>query len=310
MAPENALEVSSLSKSYNGLKAVDSLSFSVEKGEIYGFLGPNGAGKTTTIKAILGLIYPDEGTVLIDGTNLSHEPHEIKRRIGFLPERVAFYNNLTALQTLEFYADLKGRAKDGLTSLLDIVGLREFSEKKVGTFSKGMIQLLGVAQAMIGNPDILILDEPTTGLDPNWTRVVKDRIREANKSGATVFFSSHILSEVQELTHRVGILNKGKLIAQDTVDNLGRNLNIKPRLRISLGVDPESGAKAIASLDGIDSVFSSGGELVVICDHESKMRVLARLTESGIPVKNFRTEEPTLEEVFLKYTSDSRRSIR
>ncbi|MCJ2554969.1 MAG: ABC transporter ATP-binding protein, partial [Candidatus Thermoplasmatota archaeon] len=187
----------------------------VKRGEIYGFLGPNGAGKTTTLKMILGLTYPDEGDVLIDGIDLSQRPHEIKRRIGFLPERLAFYNNLTALQTLEFFASLKGHSQEGLSELLDSVGLRKFAEKKVGTFSKGMVQLLGVAQALMGSPSLLLLDEPTTGLDPNWTRVVKDRVLKANKEGATVFFSSHLLTEVQELAGRVGILNRGKLIVED-----------------------------------------------------------------------------------------------
>ncbi|MEE9600798.1 MAG: ABC transporter ATP-binding protein, partial [Thermoplasmata archaeon] len=123
------------------MKAVDSLSLEVRKGEIYGFLGPNGAGKTTSIKMVLGLTYPDQGKVLIDGMDLSQRPHTIKKRIGFLPERVAFYSNLTALQTLEFYASLKGQAKESLTDLLDSVGLTPFADKKVSTFSKGMIQL-------------------------------------------------------------------------------------------------------------------------------------------------------------------------
>ncbi|MCJ2519545.1 MAG: ABC transporter ATP-binding protein [Candidatus Thermoplasmatota archaeon] len=310
MRAEIAFSIMGLSKSYNGLKAVDSLSLEVRKGEIYGFLGPNGAGKTTSIKMVLGLTYPDQGKVLIDGMDLSQRPHTIKKRIGFLPERVAFYSNLTALQTLEFYASLKGQAKESLTDLLDSVGLTPFADKKVSTFSKGMVQLLGVAQAMIGNPAHLILDEPTTGLDPNWTRVVKDRIRVANRSGTTVFFSSHKLSEVQELAHRVGIIDRGKLVAQDTVENLGSGLDMKPRIRLSLEVEPDVAERSLASLEGVEEVYTEGNELVVVCDHETKVKVLTHLEGAGISVKDFRTEEPSLEEVFLKLTESSKRSIR
>ena len=310
VSAEHALTVSHLSKDFSGLKAVDDLSFQVKRGEIYGFLGPNGAGKTTTIKMMLGLTYPNGGQVTIDGLDLSENPHEIKRRIGFLPERVAFYSNLTAMQTMEFYADLKGQPKDKLGTLLEGVGLQNFADKKVGTYSKGMVQLLGVAQVMIGDPKILILDEPTSGLDPNWTRVVKDRVRAANENGATVFFSSHILSEVQELAHKVAILSKGKLVAEDTVDNLGAELHIKPRLILTIDGPHEAAAKALAGLEGIEGSFSQGNDFVVVCEPATKMKVLTRLEENQVKVTNFKTVEPSLEEVFLKYTEDVKGSIR
>ncbi len=282
----------------------------VKRGEIYGFLGPNGAGKTTTIKMILGLTYPDEGDVLIDGLNLSQRPHEIKRRIGFMPERLAFYDNLTARQTLDFYASLKGHSREGLSEDLDSVGLRQFADKKVGTFSKGMIQLLGVAQAMMGRPSLLLLDEPTTGLDPNWTRVVKDRVLAANRDGATVFFSSHTLTEVQELAGRVGILSRGKLLVEDTVSNLGNRLEMKPRLHITVAGDLEVAAGVVRELDGVHEVKVSGEKLFVTLDAKAKAKVLSRLEEAGIVVQDFRTEDPSLEEVFLKFTEDARREIR
>jgi len=305
-----ALEIEGLTKAFGGLTAVDDLRLAVQRGEIYGFLGPNGAGKTTTIKMILGLTYPDRGRVRIGDRDLLEDPHAIKRRIGFLPERVAFYNNLTAIQTLRFYAELK-RVEDGnLAGLLEAVGLQEFADKKVGTFSKGMVQLLGVAQAMIGEPDLLILDEPTSGLDPNWTRMVKDRIREANGRGATVFFSSHILSEVQELAGRVGIISRGRLVAEDTVDNLGRSLNLKPRLGIVVEGSPADAAAALAGMGGVEAVEVRGTELWVTCDHDAKVRVLSRLEAAGVRVRDFRTEEPSLEEVFLRYTAGTRGAVR
>lgn len=302
MPADEALAVRGLTKVYNGLRAVDELHLAVRRGEVYGFLGPNGAGKTTTIKMILGLTVPDRGEVRIDGRDPFRDPHGVKGRIGFLPERIAFYPNLTALQTLRFYAELRGAGDGGLRELLAGVGLRSFADKKVGTFSKGMVQLLGVAQTMIGSPDLLILDEPTSGLDPNWARMVKDRIREANERGASVFFSSHILGEVQELAHRVGIIDRGKLVAEDTVGNLGRSLDLKPRLRLDVGPMQGPAARALEGIPGVASVKTHGSELVVACDHEAKARVLGALEAAGIRVLDFRTEEPTLEEVFLRVT--------
>ncbi|MFQ6012325.1 MAG: ATP-binding cassette domain-containing protein [Thermoplasmata archaeon] len=304
------MRVANLSKAFDGLQAVDSLTLEVKRGEIYGFLGPNGAGKTTTIKMVLGLTYPDTGDVLIEGIDLTRRPHEIKRRIGFLPERLAFYDNLTAWQTLAFYASLKGHRQEDLLGLLDSVGLRTFADKKVGTFSKGMVQLLGVAQALMGSPSLLILDEPTMGLDPNWTRVVKDRILTANREGATVFFSSHILTEVQELAGRVGILNRGKLLAEDTVSNLSDRLAMKPRLHLTVGSRAEEAAASLQDLEGVETVEVRGERVLVGSTPVARARVLSRLEERGIPVHDFQTEEPSLEEVFLRLTAKSRGEIR
>lgn len=309
MSADPALSVDHLAKTFDGLRAVDDLCLSVRRGEIYGFLGPNGAGKTTTIKIILGLMFQDAGAVRIGGRDLAKDPHEIKRRIGFLPEHIAFYNNLTALETLQFYAELKGAVDEPLLDHLEAVGLRPFADEKVGTFSKGMVQLLGIAQTLIGDPELLILDEPTTGLDPNWARTVKDRIQAANERGATVFFSSHILGQVQELADRVGIVDRGKLIAEDTVENLGRRLDLKPRLRLTVEESLGAATRAVSNVEGVVSVESSGAELVVLCDRAAKARVLGRLEAMGISVRDFRTEEPGLEEVFIKLTG-ARRSVR
>ena len=305
-----ALVAEGLSKSFNGLKAVDDLSLRVEAGEIYGFLGPNGAGKTTTIKMLLGLAAPDAGTIRIEGRDLAREPHAIKRRIGYLPERVAFYPNLTAIQTLKFFADLKGHSNADLKALLASVGLAEFADKKVGTFSKGMVQLLGFAQATVGDPAILLLDEPTTGLDPNWARTVKDRVLEANRRGATVFFSSHILSEVQELAKRVAILNRGKLVAQDTVANLRMAVQSKPQLRLVTGAQTQAALERLKAFAGLESVRVEGPEIVVVCDAEARSKVIADLAGAGILVQNLRTVDPSLEEVFLRYTESSRGAVR
>ncbi|HEX9708418.1 MAG TPA: ABC transporter ATP-binding protein [Candidatus Thermoplasmatota archaeon] len=309
MAP-SALAVKGLSKSFDGLQAVDDLSFEVERGEVFGFLGPNGAGKSTTIKMVLGLVQADGGAVEILGRDLAREPHEIKRRLGYLPERVAFYNNLTALQTLEFYARLKGHGREGLRDLLASVGLQEFADKRVGTFSKGMAQLLGVAQALIGEPELLILDEPTTGLDPNWARQVKDRVKEVNARGTTVFFSSHILSEVQELAGRVAILSRGRLVALDSVSHLQAAASRKPQLRLTIGAARRQAMELLARLPGVEDLHEEGFEVVLSCAPETRTQVLAALANGGVAVQDFRTVDASLEDVFLQYAGNARQGVR
>ncbi|HLF07402.1 MAG TPA: ABC transporter ATP-binding protein [Thermoplasmata archaeon] len=310
MSAAAAIEIRGLTKSFGTVRAVDSLDLTVKKGEVFGFLGPNGAGKTTTIKMILGLTRPEAGSVLIEGESLARKPHEIKRRIGYLPERVAFYDNLTALQTLEFYADIKGAPHDALESLLVSVGLGEFARKRVGTFSKGMRQLLGVAQAFIGEPSILIMDEPTSGLDPNWARKVKDRVAEASRKGVTVFFSSHMLSEVEELASRVAILNRGKTVAEDTVAKLRSSLELKPRMYLTLDGDSVAAGKAAEGVAGVGQIFWDGKSLIVESSPESKVKILMAIENAGVAVKDLRTAEPSLEEVFLRMTESAQGAIR
>jgi len=193
------IKVKNLRKEYDNIIAVDGVSFEVKKGEIFSLLGPNGAGKTTTIKSILGLINYD-GEIEIDGKNMKEREKEIKKLVGYLPERVAFYDNLTAFQTLQFFAELKG-VEDKIDELLKEVGLEKDVNRKVSGFSKGMLQRLGFAQCLLGNPKLLILDEPTTGLDAVGAYELRNKVKELNKKGVTILFSSHILSEVQELSH-------------------------------------------------------------------------------------------------------------
>ncbi|HDM25589.1 MAG TPA: ABC transporter ATP-binding protein, partial [Thermoplasmatales archaeon] len=211
----------------NGVKVVDNISFSVRKGEIFGLLGPNGAGKSTTIKAMLGLIYPSSGEIRVNGFDIIKEGKYVREHIGYLPENITFYDNLTALQTLYFYSDMRSISKDDCLSLLEEFELREFANKRVGTFSKGMVRRLGLVQAFLGKPKLVILDEPTIGLDPSGVVKVREKIRSLRKSGTTVFLSSHILSEVQKVCDRVGIMNKGVLVAVDAVANLTKESSLE-----------------------------------------------------------------------------------
>ena len=297
-----AIEVRSLIKSFNNFKAVDNISFNVRTGEIFGFLGPNGAGKTTTIKAILDLIHANSGEIKINGLDITKKGKEAKKYVGYLPERVAFYDNLTALQNLCFYAEMKNASKEECKALIEEFGLDEAVNKKVGKFSKGMVQRLGMARAVIGNPPILILDEPSGGLDPRGVVLVRDKIREMKNKGTTVFVSSHILSEIQALCDRVGIINRGVLVAEDTVSKLSKRLNLKPKISVELEKMSDGIVKAVKKVDGIEDVQIINKIINVVCGPKKKAKVIVAIEKAGGNIINLHTIEPSLEEVFMKFT--------
>ncbi|HEC81981.1 MAG TPA: ABC transporter ATP-binding protein [Thermoplasmatales archaeon] len=299
---DSILWVKNLTKYYNNHLAVNNVSFSVKKGEIFGFLGPNGAGKTTTIKAMLGLIHVNEGEVKINGFSIAKNEKEAKSHVGYLPERVAFYGNLTALQNLYFYAEMRGASKEECKALLEEFGLGEHSEKKVSGFSKGMLQRLGMARAMLGNPSVLILDEPTSGLDPRGVVLIRNKIKDLNKRGVTLFVSSHILSEVQAICDHVGIINRGVLVAEDSVSRLSSRLNLKPKMILELNKPLDVVEDVVRKVKGVDAVHVYGRRIEVVCDAASKVKVVLAAVKAGADILNIRTEEPSLEEVFMRYT--------
>ena len=299
-----AIEVNSLTKIYDKVPVVNSLSFNVKKGEIFGFLGPNGAGKTTTIKSILGLIRTNSGGIKINGIDISTDGKKIKKNIGYLPERVAFYQNLTAVQNLNFYAEMKNVPRGECINLIMEMGLKESAYKKVGKFSHGMRQRLGMARAMLGNPSILILDEPTGGLDPRGVKLIREKIRELNKKGATVFVSSHILSEIQAIADQVGIINRGRLVAKNNVSTLSNELKIKPKLILELKEVSEKTIKELKKIEGVEKVEIRGNKIEIICNAETRAKVIVAIEKAGGNIINMQTTEPTLEEVFMKYTEE------
>lgn len=301
-AESSAIFVKNLTKFYDGCKAVDDVSFSVKKGEIFGFLGPNGAGKTTTIKAILGLIHANSGEIRINGFDVKRDEKEAKKFVGYLPEKVSFYDNLTALQNLYFYAETKGVSREECKVLLEEFGLGDVANKKVGGFSKGMVQRLGMARAVLGSPSILILDEPSGGLDPRGVVLVRNKILELNHGGATVFLSSHILSEVQAVCSRVAIINKGVLVAKDTVSRLGSRLNMKPRIIIELEKVSDEILEMVGKIRGVDGVEVRGKTIEVVCDARTKAEVILTIAKNKGNILNLQTREPSLEEVFMQYT--------
>jgi len=296
------IQVNNLTKIFDKYAAVNNLTLNINQGEIFGFLGPNGAGKTTTIKAMLGLIYANQGDVRINGYDILTHGKSLKKYIGYLPERVAFYENLSGLQNLEFYAELKNVNKSECKILIDQMGLSEHINKKAGKYSKGMRQRLGMARAILGTPPILILDEPSGGLDPRGVKLIRDKIKELNDRGVTIFVSSHILSEIQAVCSQVGIINKGKLIVQDTVDNLGKTSRIKPKIKLEFSFFTDEIKKEIISTPGVEKVIVDGNTLEIYCLPEVRADVIIAAYKAGGKIKNIQTEEASLEDIFMQLT--------
>lgn len=301
--PESyAIEVDSLTKAYGGFTAVNKISFRVKKGEIFGFLGPNGAGKTTTMKAILDLIHADAGDVKIKGIDMRTHGKEARKLIGYMPEKVAFYDHLTALQNLSFYAEIRHTPIKECHDIIQKVGLGDTGKKPVGKFSKGMAQRLGMARAILGNPEILILDEPSSGLDPRGISLFRDIILDMKKKGTTIFLSSHILSEIQSVCDRVGIINRGVLVAQDAVAALSKKLQLMPQLIIDLDTITDTIESAIKKIPGVAHVEIHGKQIIITCEETTKTQVILAIEGAGCSIVNIQTREPSLEEVFMRYT--------
>ncbi len=225
METETIIETTNLTKRYGRQTAVNGLTLKVKEGEIFGFLGPNGAGKTTTLLMLLGLSRPSEGSATVCGLNPLRMAKEVKRHVGYLPENVGFYGDMDAVQSLEYVADLNGfkkvEAREKIDELLEMVGLKEEARKKTAAFSRGMKQRLGVAEVLIKDPEVLFLDEPTLGLDPEGAIQLINLIQSLNKEKKiTVLLSSHNLHQVQKMSHRVGIMIGGDLIAEGSIDSL------------------------------------------------------------------------------------------
>ncbi|WP_137291249.1 ABC transporter ATP-binding protein [Natronorubrum halophilum] len=299
-----AITVDNLTKAYGQELALDDLSFQVEEGEVFGFLGPNGAGKSTTINVVLDFIRPTNGEVTVLGLDARAHSREIRSRTGVLPEGVETYDRLTARQHLEFAIDSKG-TDDEPEALLERVGLRDAIDKKAGGYSKGMSQRLMLAMALVGEPDLLILDEPSTGLDPNGAREMREIVREENARGATVFFSSHIMEQVEAVCDRVGILRDGEMVAVDTVEGLRDSVSGGTTLRVTVDRLDDETLQAIRSLPDVGDavVESQSPPTVVVQVTGSKTAVLSTLEDRGIEVKDFSTREASLEDVFQSYTT-------
>jgi ABC-2 type transport system ATP-binding protein len=247
------IEVNELSRNFGVTKAVDRLSFTVEKGEILGFLGPNGAGKTTTMKMLTCYLPPSSGTASVFGFDILDDSMEVRRRIGYLPESNPLYTDMDVLSFITFAARLKGVGREtvegAVEGVIDRCGLGEVRRRRIGNLSKGFRQRVGIAQAIVNDPDLLILDEPTIGLDPGQIIEIRTLIKDLGRE-RTVILSSHILPEVNQLCDRIVIINRGRLVAMDTPDNLRGRLKKSSvtRIRIAAGTDPGAAENVISSI--------------------------------------------------------------
>jgi ABC-2 type transport system ATP-binding protein len=296
-----AIELRSLQKRFGDVVALRGVDLTVEEGEVFGFLGPNGAGKSTTIDIILDYLYPTSGRATVFGLDTHTETKEIRRRTGVLPDAYHLDGHLTARQHLEFAIESK-MSDDNPRALLDRVSLTDAIDRRVGGFSKGMAQRLLLAMALVGEPDLIILDEPSTGLDPNGAREMREIVREENERGATVFFSSHILAQVEAVCDRVGILANGELIAQDSLKELQQAVGTQSTLEVTLDVAPDGVLADVRGLDGVSNVTTDGTTVSVSCPGRQKIEVVDTLRANGATVIDFETSEASLDELFATYT--------
>ena len=310
------IEVRNLVKKYGNHVAVNHLNFTVEKGKIYGFLGPNGAGKSTTMNMITGYIASTEGEVLIDGHNILEEPEVAKKKIGYLPEIPPLYQDMTVQEYLNFAAELKmlpkEKRKANIEEVMSTTKTIEVKNRLIKNLSKGYKQRVGLAQALLGYPEIIILDEPTVGLDPKQIIEIRDLIKSLGQKH-TVILSSHILSEVSAVCDHVLIIDKGKLVASDTPENLGKLMSGANSLELTVKGQESEIRKALDMVENIEDVIYHDSLIQDACDFTIKLsgnqdmreNIFFALAEVKCPILKMQSSNMSLEEVFLKLTDDA-----
>lgn len=314
------IEINNLVKRYGDKKAVNGISFTVNDDEVLGFLGPNGAGKTTTMNIITGYLSSTSGTVKVNGHDILEEPELAKKEIGYLPENPPLYTDMTVSEYLDFICDLKGVAKSKrkhmLERIISLVKISDVTDRLIGNLSKGYKQRVGIAQAMVGDPSILILDEPTVGLDPNQIIEIRKLIKSLSKSHS-IIISSHILPEIQEIADRVVIINKGKIAAIDSLTDLSKRLAGQNKLLLTVGGPAKECSAKLLTVSGISAAVPkivnskvSQIELTLVGENTTEIRsaIFFMMAKENWPILEMRSLDPTLEEVFLNITAGKRRA--
>jgi len=308
------IEVQHLTKRYGGKLALDDLSFTVQEGEILGLLGPNGAGKSTTMNIVTGYLSASEGRVLVDGLDILEEPRKAKAKIGYLPEQPPLYPDMTVEEYLNFVWELKGargNRKERLEQICGQVMLSDVTGRMIKNLSKGYKQRVGLAQALIGDPTVLILDEPTVGLDPKQITEIRELIRSLAQRH-TVVFSSHILTEVQAVCDRVVVISAGKKVADDTPAGLAASMSGGRGMNLTVEGDPQQVVELLSAIEGMESVERLDEEepgvwayrLLAGPGYDLRREVFHALADKGMPMLSFGRQNLSLEEIFLQLTED------
>ena len=302
-----AITAEELTYRYDNLLAVDHISFSVAEGEILGFLGPNGAGKTTTILMLLGLTEPASGSARVFGFDSTREPLKVKRLAGYLSEKVGFYENLTARENLKFIARLNNitdaESHRLIEQVLQAVGIADMADVAVGKFSRGMKQRLGIADVVVKKPKIAFLDEPTAGLDPEGINQILDLIASLPQTGTTVVLSSHRLYEVQRVCHSIGILSKGRLVVEGSLESLGRETFTEGRYRIEVETAETSPRliEVINKIGGVRKVETKGNLLLITTDSDLRAEIAKAIVQSDVPLIQMKVQEFSVDDIYMKY---------
>jgi len=304
----NIIIAEKLSKKYNDSLVVDNINLNIGKGEIYGLLGPNGAGKSTIILMLLGLTEPSSGKISVSGFNSTREPLKVKRITGYLPEKLGFYEDMTARQNLSYTAELnninQNEIPKKIDEVLEIVSLNKNKNQLVKQFSRGMKQRLGIADVLIKDPELVIFDEPTEGLDLKVANQILETTKRLNEEkGITFLISSHQLNLIQDICHRVGVLSKGKLIGEGEINNLGSSLfgGGKYRIEVEISEVSKDIIEKLKNIDKVKNINQDGNIIEVVCDKDIRSEISKTIANSGLLMTRMNIKDYALEEIYLKY---------
>ncbi|MFW5714564.1 MAG: ATP-binding cassette domain-containing protein [Brevefilum sp.] len=306
------VEVNNLVKHYpsSDTTAVDNISFEIHQGEIFSLLGPNGAGKTTTISILSTLISPTDGSASVDGRNVLKDKMTVRRTIGVVPQELALYDELSAEENLRFWGEMQGidssNLKSEIQEKLTLMELQDRAKDRVKTYSGGMKRRLNLAVGLLGNPPLLMLDEPTVAIDPQSRRYILDWVKKMNEEGITILYTTHYMEEAQELSHRIGIMDRGKLIAIGTLEELTKMVGEKETLNLKLYQKTGGSqlADAVKNIDGIDKTTAKESEVIlnVKSAEDTLSKVLEKASNLNLSIRTIEIQEPNLEAVFLHLT--------
>ncbi len=304
----SAIEVQDLHKRFGDVRAVQGVSFTVQHGEIFSLLGPNGAGKTTTISMLCCLLTPDQGDALVVGHSVLHQPMAVKEAIGVVPQEIALYEDLSARENLDFWGkmySLRGAAlRQRVDEVLEIIGLADRQKGAVKKFSSGMKRRLNIGIALLNRPQVIIMDEPTVGIDPQTRRNILDSVKDMNRQGTTILYTTHYMEEAQELSDHIAILDHGRLIALGSHEELVRIVGELARIDLTTSAAPEQVVEVWRQTEGVQRVSVADGVLTVLVDDSNVVlpRLFEAASRAGSRITSVQIQEPNLETVFLHLT--------